>query len=551
MKLEKTGSVIELHSAENDIVSSYIRKTEHTVPQWYNLSLSRNSEVLPLNKIDWAPFAHFLDVLRQIGEPRELLEKLLDGLVGILKVSRGTVMLLSEDSKLLPVATFDKDETEDFVATSTTIAQRAVETANVVFVDGTINEEWFSSASAISKALLPRAIICCPLITRGRTLGVLYLDGFIGRSDINEACVPLLTMFAGLTAELIAAAETRSNLLEARERLVEMATIFHGEHSLILGSSKSSMELDEEISAAASQDVTVLITGETGTGKEMVARELHRRSKRAKSSFVPVNCAALPADIIEAELFGAEKGAYTGANEQRIGRFERASLGTLFLDELGELSLSAQVKLLRTLQERSIVRLGGTEQIPLDIRLVCATNTDLEKAVQEGTFREDIYYRVNVFRIHLQPLRERREDILPLAETFLSQFSERFNRNLDGFSKAAKELLIAHDWPGNVRELRNAIERAVIMEPSSLICCESLPIALVAGVGSSEADIERMQQFIGSWPIKFQELRELFERAYLTLHLEGSRGNLSEMSRQTGIPRNTLHRRLCKFNLVS
>ena len=507
-----------------------------------------------MNKIDWAPFANFLDTLRQIGEPRKLLEELLNGLVGILKVSRGTVMLFSEEGKLVSVASYEKEPSEDFVATSRTIAKRAVETAEVVFVDGDLDEEWFHEASALSQSLLPRAIICCPLISHKETLGVIYLDGYIGRSDVNEAAVPLLSMFAGLTAELIAAARTRNNLLTVRDRLAEVATSFHSSHRLLLGPSEASQQLNEEIDAAASQDVTVLITGETGTGKEMVARELHRRSKRAHNLFVPVHCAALPADIIEAELFGAEKGAYTGATEKRIGRFEQANSGTLFLDELGELSLDVQVKLLRVLQERSVYRLGGAEPIPLDIRLVCATNNDLEEAVEKGTFREDIYYRVNVFRIHLKPLRERREDLLPLAESFLTDFCKRFGKKLTGFSRAAQQVMFAHHWPGNVRELRNAIERAVVLETTEQIRPESLPIAVGAGTGaviSPESDMEKMQTFIESWPPNFHKLRDLFELSFLTVHMDRARGNLSEMARQTGIPRNTLYRRLVKFELVS
>ncbi len=503
-----------------------------------------------MKKIDWAPFANFLDTLRQIGEPRKLLEELLHGLVGLLKVSRGTVMLLV-DGELVPVATYDKDESEDFVATSSTIAKRSVEISEVVFVDGDLDEEWFAAASALSQSLLPRAIICCPLITRGETLGVIYLDGFVGRSDVNEALVPFLSMFSGLTAELIAAAKTRTSLLDARDKIAEMASLVHQEQTLLLGPSEASQLLSKEIDAAASQDVTVLITGETGTGKEMVARELHLRSKRQQKSFVPVHCAALPENIIEAELFGAEKGAYTGATELRKGRFELASQGTLFLDELGDLALDVQVKLLRVLQERCLVRLGGNEPIPVDFRLVCATNKDLEEAVQAGTFREDMYYRVNVFRIHIKPLRERRDDLMPLAQSFLKHFAQRFGRHFDGFSKAAEKLMFAHNWPGNVRELRNAIERAVVMEPTSLIRPESLPIADGSGALANEGDLERMQTFIETWSPKFHDLRDLFERAYLNVHLQRSRGNLSEMSRQTGIPRNTLYRRLCKFDLVN
>jgi two-component system response regulator AtoC len=222
-------------------------------------------------------------------------------------------------------------------------------------------------------------------------------------------------------------------------------------------------------------DTTVLITGETGTGKELFARFIHRNSPRASGPFVVINCGAIPRELAESELFGYERGAFTGAFEKlHPGKFEQADRGTLFLDEISELPLELQVKLLRVLQERSFYRLGGREEVHVDVRVIAATNCDLEQMVREGKFREDLYYRLNVAVIHIPPLRERPEDILPLATAFVNEFNRRFNKRITGFTPEAVTLLLSYPWRGNVRELRNAIERAVLLEQGEVITHESL-----------------------------------------------------------------------------
>ena len=250
---------------------------------------------------------------------------------------------------------------------------------------------------------------------------------------MTESQIPLFETITGLAGELLAATKTREELLAAQHCLQAYDRLVWEGERLVLGSGEASEQIARSIKAAAPQDVTVLITGETGTGKEMVARALHRSSPRRLKPFVPVNCAALSRGTLEAELFGAEKGAYTGADELRLGRFEMASGGTLFLDEVGEIDTDVQVKLLRVLQDRKVTRLGGTRAIPLDFRLICATNRNLEEEMTLGNFREDLFYRINVFQIHLHPLRERLESIVPLAEHFLSTFTTQFGRTIAGF----------------------------------------------------------------------------------------------------------------------
>jgi DNA-binding NtrC family response regulator len=226
---------------------------------------------------------------------------------------------------------------------------------------------------------------------------------------------------------------------------------------------------------ARAEDTTSLILGESGTGKELIARYIHQQSIRAKNPFITINCGAIPRELAENELFGYERGAFTGATEKvKPGRFEQANRGTIMLDEVGELSLEMQVKLLRVLQERSFYRLGGTKEVSVDVRVIAATNRDLEKLVEEGKFREDLYYRLNVATIELPPLRERREDILTLATAFVNEFNKKFGRSISGFAPEAADLLKNYSWKGNIRELRNVIERVVLLETAELITKDSL-----------------------------------------------------------------------------
>jgi formate hydrogenlyase transcriptional activator len=231
----------------------------------------------------------------------------------------------------------------------------------------------------------------------------------------------------------------------------------------IVGSSVALQSVMRQVSLVAQTDTTVLVLGETGTGKELIARAIYERSKRAKRPFVRVNCAAIPASLIASELFGHEKGAFTGAMQRRLGRFEAANGGTIFLDEIGELPMETQVTLLRVLQEREIERVGSSQSIPIDVRIVAATNRDLRAAVAEGTFRQDMFYRLNVFPIHLPALRERRDDIPALVEHLVERYARRVGKTFRSINPNAIELLQAHDWPGNIRELQNFIERAVIL----------------------------------------------------------------------------------------
>ena len=309
----------------------------------------------------------------------------------------------------------------------------------------------------------------------------------------------------------------------------------------IIGKSEKMQQVFSEIQAAAAGDINVLIQGETGTGKELVAKAIHDNSSRKKFPFVGVNCAAIPAELIERELFGNERGAFTGADEQRIGYFEQANTGTLFLDEIGDMLLTLQAKLLRVLQEREFQRLGGTSTISVDIRVLAATNQDLGNAIREGRFRRELYYRLAAFPIVVPPLREWREDISILAYHFLEKFAAKAKKSIRGFCPDALHVLTRHDFPGNVRELENAIERAVLLETTDQLQLQSLHLHLVQE-GSQTATSDPMDT------TDILTLKEAERRAIIQA-LKATGGNISAAAQALGIHRTTLRRKMEEHNL--
>jgi two-component system response regulator AtoC len=295
---------------------------------------------------------------------------------------------------------------------------------------------------------------------------------------------------------------------------------------------------------AASEATTILLEGENGTGKDLIAKTLHYQSLRQAEPFIAINCAAIPETLLESELFGYEKGAFTDARQQKRGIFELADKGTLFLDEIGEIPLMLQAKLLRVLEEQSFRRLGGLKDIRLDLRVVAATNKSLREAVKEGAFRQDLYFRLNVIHITIPPLRERPEDIPPLVAFFIDHYNNKFKRRIEGVTPEAERLLLAHDWAGNVRELRNAIERAMILEEGSHITAASLPITI------SQMGPRPVTAAPASSPISDEGMSlEDNERALLTRALEKTHGNQTQAARLLKITRDTLRYKMKKFNL--
>jgi two-component system, NtrC family, response regulator HydG len=349
--------------------------------------------------------------------------------------------------------------------------------------------------------------------------------------------------------------EIRSLVRRSRELLalrVENARLreeLAGDYRGLIGGSPAVREVHRLLRRVGPADVTTLITGESGTGKELAARALHAESRRARRPFVALNCSALPGELVERELFGNVRGAFTGADRDREGLFEAAQGGTLFLDEIGDLALAAQAKLLRAIEERQVTRVGATRPTQVDVRLVAATHRPLDELVADGGFRADLLYRLQVVTIELPPLRERREDVPALAAHFIAHFAERHAKRVRGMTEGARRALLAHDWPGNVRELRNVLERAVVLTEDEEIGRDDLP----SHVTGSSAALRPAEAALAELPFVEARARVLegFERSFLAAALERHGGNVSRTARSLGLHRQSLQKMLRRHGLAA
>ncbi len=396
-----------------------------------------------------------------------------------------------------------------------------------------------------------RSLLRVPVRLEGEIAGGLnFLSRAVGQyreedADIARRIadqVALVLSHEKLAEEARLAAEAREEALRLEGRLTVLMEAFRsylGGPRQIIGNSKGWREVLDLVSRVAPTDTTVLLTGESGTGKEVVALAIHAASPRANKPFLAINCAALPEQLLESELFGYERGAFTGALQSRAGKIEQAAEGVLFLDEVAEMSSSVQAKFLRVLQEREFQRLGGSRVQKADVRIIAATNRNLAEALARGDFREDLYYRLRVFEIALPPLRERKEDILPLAESFVEEIGKTVGRPCAGISKEARDALLANPWRGNVRELRNAIERAIILCDGGLITAEHLPPPRPGNGKGAAAPATSSSQSLGD-----------VERALVENALKEARNNKALAARILGISRSQLYSRIQKYNIA-
>ena len=384
-------------------------------------------------------------------------------------------------------------------------------------------------------------LIAAPLRLGEKVLGVLcvQMDG-ITEADV-EPRIQLVSLIASLIAQRI---RVEHAVLGERRKLLEENTILRQElreryeFDQIIGNSNPMKHVYDQVTQVARSNATVLLRGESGTGKEMIANAIHYNSLRSKRPLVKINCAALPDTLIESELFGHEKGAFTGAERFKKGRFEMAEGGTLFLDEIGDLPLQTQIKLLRVLQEREFERLGGNETIKTNIRLITATNKNLEEAIANGEFREDLYYRLNVFTIYLPPLRERKSDILLLAEHFLEKYEREHGKRVRRISTPAIDMLTSYHFPGNVRELENAIERAVLVCDSSVIHAHHLPPTLQTAEVSGTVTTGSLASAV-----------EAFERGMIQDTLKSTKGNVRRAAKQLDTTERILGYKIKKYGI--
>ena len=362
--------------------------------------------------------------------------------------------------------------------------------------------------------------------------------------DIEQNVIGRIIVFRDISKE-IEISQMKVEVSRLRTEL-EMKYAF----DKIIGKSEEMKAVYAVMQQAIESNITVLIQGESGTGKELVARAIHFNSPRKAGPFVDVNCAAIPESLIESELFGHERGAFTGATAQRIGKFESANGGTIFLDEIADMQPLVQAKLLRVLQEREIQRVGGTGNIPINVRVIAATNRDLEAAVKAGQFREDLFYRIAGFPVPIPPLKERREDIPLLGHHFLQEYAKAADKPISGFSTGALQLLMSYDWPGNVRELENTIERAVLLETSDVLQVGNPALSglYTMGEGHTDSDADSMPS-LASTSTEILSLEEI-EKQALVHALEVTDNNITKAAQALGINRVTIHRKLRKYNLL-
>ena len=520
------------HDGEATSKSSDVKLDEAQVISASTLQIRFDDAVYMMAR-DLSALMKVCTTINSIRDLNELLERLLDQLFEVVPAQRGAILLTNEGSfETNLVFGLDRVRGKDQqVNVSRTIVQQVLRDGVALLASDAAAEADLATESLI--ATRAHSVMCVPLMLFERKLGVLYLDTTHAGDQFNRDHLQLVAAIAGVAAVAIENARQFEWLETENERLLADVNI---EHNMV-GESPAMQRIYHFISKVAPIDSTILISGESGTGKELAARAIHRNSKRAQKPFMAVNCAALTESLLESELFGHEKGSFTGAVAQKKGRLEVADGGTVFLDEIGELSPALQVKLLRVLQEREFERVGGTTTIKVDLRLLAATNKNLEEAIETGEFRQDLYYRLNVVSLEMPSLRERREDIMLLGNYFADKYGAKCNRKLIGFSAEARAFLTSYDWPGNVRELENAIERAIVLGTTEMILPEDLPEAVL------ESDLS------ASSTLRYHEAVTQKKKQIILDAMAQANGNYTGAAKLLGVHPNYLHRLIRNLNI--
>ncbi|HEY6882374.1 MAG TPA: sigma-54-dependent Fis family transcriptional regulator, partial [Polyangiales bacterium] len=450
-----------------------------------------------------------------------------DAVVDVTHADKGFLLLVRETGPEIAVARNLRQE--DIAGgvrhLSDSIVQKVLQQQRPLIVSDALHDEEFSSSESVMNLKLC-SVMCAPLIAQGELLGLLYVGNDNVVNLFEEKSLDVLTIFAGQASMILQTALLMDQLKVDRDRLQDK--LDSKRFGDIVGSCPGLVEVFKKVEKVATTDISVMITGETGTGKELIAREIHNRSPRKNGPFVVVNCGAIPENLMESELFGHVRGAFTGAVATRLGKFQQADGGTLFLDEIGEMPVSLQVKLLRALQERVVTKVGDGKPERCDIRVVAATHRNLEERIRSNEFREDLYYRLNVVNLHLPPLRERGDDVLVIAKFLLAKYSEEYGAKVKGFTPNALIAMRKYSWPGNVRQLENRIKKALVLCDRTLIGPEDLdlfPEALEPIMSLAQA-------------------REDFQRRYILEVLERNNGNRTKTARDLGVDPRTIFRYL-------
>jgi transcriptional regulator with GAF, ATPase, and Fis domain len=455
------------------------------------------------------------------------LTRLLDALIEVVSADKGFVLEVTDGSPhILKARNFQRENVADAVeGLSDTIVQRVLQTRQPLRIEDALHDAQFNASESVVNLKLA-SVMCLPLVMRGELVGAIYLGNDKLTNLFTERELEVATSFCSTAALLIELArqldELRADKKALQDRLEAQA---YGD---IIGACDPIRDIFHKIDKVAGTDISVLVTGETGTGKELIAREIHRRSPRHNGPFVAINCGAIPENLLESELFGHAKGAFTGAVAARPGRFQAASGGTLFLDEIGEMPVGLQVKLLRALQDHAVTRVGENKAEPVDIRVVAATNKDVDEEMKAGRFREDLYYRINVIHLHLPALRDRGEDAVMLAKWFLSRSVRELGSKVKGFSPQALVAIKRFRWPGNIRQLENRIKKAVVLAERPLITPDDLEL--------------RPEQLEPILPLA--EARDEWQKRYINEVLERNSGNRTKTAKDLGVDPRTIFRHL-------
>jgi transcriptional regulator with GAF, ATPase, and Fis domain len=469
----------------------------------------------------------FSQRLMEIKDVSELLKTLMDAVIEATHADKGFLLLVRDETPEIAVArNMRQEDIPDGVRhLSDSIVSKVLTQRRPLIVSDALHHEEFKTSESVMNLKLC-SVMCAPLIAQGQLLGLLYVGNDNVVNLFEEKSLDVLTVFAGQAALILQNALLLNQLKSDRDRLQEKLEFKR--FGDIVGSCPGLVEVFKKVEKVAGTDISVLITGETGTGKELIAREIHNRSPRKNGPFVVVNCGAIPENLMESELFGHVRGAFTGAVATRQGKFQQADGGTLFLDEIGEMPVTLQVKLLRALQERVVIKVGDSKPERCDIRVVAATHRNLEERIRTGEFREDLYYRLNVVNLHLPPLRERGDDVIVIAKFLLQKYAEEYGSRVKGFTPNALIAMRKYAWPGNVRQLENRIKKALVLCDRSLIGPEDLdlfPEALEPIMSLTQA-------------------REDFQRRYILEVLERNNGNRTKTARDLGVDPRTIFRYL-------
>lgn len=459
----------------------------------------------------------------------EVLESLMDAVIELTHAGKGFLILMENGQPLIKVARNLKRESIGTAVEqlSDTIIKRVVESRRPLIVSDALHDSTFSTSESVMHLQLT-SVMCVPLLEQGNLLGILYVGNDNVINLFDQQALDILTVIAAQASLIIQNALLVDSLkLESEALKKELSERRFGE---IIGSCPSMLEVFRRVAKVASTDISVLISGETGTGKELIAAEIHNRSPRVKGPFITINCGAIPETLMESELFGHVRGAFTGAVATRPGKFQAANKGTIFLDEIGELPLNLQVKLLRVLQEKTVVKIGDTRPEAIDIRVLAATNKYLEEEVKANAFREDLFYRLNVVGITLPPLRDRGEDIVLIARYLLQKYAVEYQSKVKGFTPNAILAMRKYDWPGNIRQLENRIKKAIVLCDKSMIGAE---------------DLELMPESLKP-VMSLAEAKEEFQQRYVQEVLERNNGNRTKTARDLGVDPRTIFRYLEK-----